>query len=69
MISKRITVKGKKQNLYKITILNGINTVSQIKKGLMLDTIKKVGVTYRFEDALNLVRSYSGREVVEVVNW
>jgi len=69
VISKRITVKGKKQNLYKITILNGINTVSQIKKGLMLDTIKKVGVTYRFEDALNLVRSYSGREVVEVVNW
>lgn len=69
MKTKRVIVNNGYQNLFKISETNGMFTISQIIVGLFLDKTKKIGTAKNFDDALSIVKSYSGAEVKEIKEW
>lgn len=63
---KKVVVKGGGKNLYKISESNGWHYVYKIEVGLMSSGKSEIGKTRSMPDALDLIRSYSGREIQEI---
>jgi hypothetical protein len=65
MKTKKIVVRGGGENLYKVNETNGTFYAYKIKVSLIpfCDSDKLLGKTKKFEDALALIKSHSGRDI------
>ncbi len=69
MSKKRITVSGSGHNLYKVSNSSGWHYVYKVEVKLPFNNEISVGKSRTFDDALSLIKSYSGRSIVKIENW
>jgi hypothetical protein len=69
MEAKKVVVKGGGSNLFKVTYYSGIYYVYKVKIGLITDDKYDIGTTKSFDDALSLIRSYSGQVIDYISSW
>jgi len=74
MKRKKIVVKGSGANLYRITYNETSSgrktvTVEKVSPGFISSSYKHIGTASSLEDALSIVRSYSGREIDKIADW
>lgn len=67
-MAKRVVVRGGGNNLFKIS---GSRTyeVYQVKVNLITNSLISIGSASSLEDALSIIRSYSGEEIKEIREW
>lgn len=63
---KRVVVQGGGRNLYRIESSGNMFYVYHISVGWITDDKEFIGKTKSLEDAITLIRSYSGREIKEI---
>lgn len=63
---KRIIVQGGGKNLYRVETSGEFFNVYHISVGWITDDKEFIGKTKSLEDAISLIRSYSGREIKEI---
>lgn len=68
MEAKKVVVQGGGKNLFKVSYSSGYFYVYKVDVGL-LDHLHDIGKTRSLEDALTLIRSYSGREIDKIAPW
>ena len=68
MAAKKVVTKGGGQNLFKIGISGSKHYVMLVKVGLINSYID-IGETRSLEDAISLIRSYSGKEIEIITDW
>lgn len=69
MPSKKVVVKGGGKNLFKINIYDGQYSVYQIDATFLSNQTNFIGETRSLDDALSLIRSYSGQEIERITDW
>lgn len=69
MAAKKVVVKGGGRNLFKVSEYNGTFYVYQVEVGLLADDKHQIGKTTSLEDALTLIRSYTGKDIEKISNW
>ena len=69
MKNRKVTVKGTSKNLFKVSEYDGKYYVYQVSPGFFGDTSSKIGETSTLEDALSLIRSYTGKDIDNIGNW
>lgn len=68
MEAKKVVVQGGGKNLFKVSNSSGYFYVYKVDVGLF-DRLHDIGKTRSLEDALTLIRSYSGREIDKIAPW
>ena len=68
MAAKKVVTKGGGDNLFKINISGNKHYVKLVKVGFINSYID-IGETRSLEDALSLIRSYSGNEIDKITDW
>lgn len=63
---RTVVVTGGGKNLYRISEYDGWFFASQLSVGLISTTSTKIGRTRSLEDALDLIKSHSGRGIEEI---
>lgn len=63
---KKVVVKGGGKNLYKITESGGWYCVYKVDVGLMSNSSNNIGKTKSLPDALDLIKSHSGKDIQEI---
>ncbi len=63
---RRVVVKGGGKNLYKISEYNGWFQAYQVDVGFISDDFNSIGKARSLGDALELIKSHSGREILEI---
>lgn len=63
---RKVVVKGGGKNLYKVSEYNGWFHVHKVVLGFLSNDNHSLGKTRSLADALDLIRSHSGREIQEV---
>ncbi|MBX7136288.1 MAG: hypothetical protein K1X67_26765 [Fimbriimonadaceae bacterium] len=63
---KRVVVKGGGKNLYRISEYGGWFYVYHVDVGFLSSTKTEIGKARSQVDALDLIKSHSGREIQEV---
>jgi hypothetical protein len=64
---RKVVVKGGGKNLYKVSEYNGWFHAYKVDVGFLSNDNRSIGKTRSLADALDLIRSHSGREIQEVV--
>lgn len=68
-MEKKVVVKGGGKNLFKVSSYDGTYYVYQVNAGLIANDNNLIGKTRSLEDALTLIRSYSGRDIERISEW
>ncbi len=63
---KRVVVKGGGKNLYKVSEYDGWFYAYKVNVGFISDSSTSIGKTRSLKDALDLIKSHSGREIEEI---
>ena len=63
METKQIVVKGGGSNLFKVSYYNEVYYVYKVNVKIFSNDYHEIGKTKNFEDALSLIRSYSGKDI------
>ena len=69
MADRKVVIQGGGKNLFKVTEYSGKFTIYQVDVGLLMNSHNKIGKTSSLEDALSIIRSFSGKEIKEVSDW
>jgi hypothetical protein len=69
METKKVVVKGGGANLFKISISGGEYRVYQVRMNLFTEKLSNIGTTRSLEDALSLIRLYSGNQIDKISSW
>lgn len=69
MQTKQVVVTGGGKNLFKVSENSGTYYVYQVSAGWITNSTKSIGSTRSFEDAITLIRSYTGRGIEKISNW
>lgn len=69
MADKKVVTQGGGDNLFKVGEYNGTYYVSQVDPGFFGDSHKNIGETRSMKDALDIIRSYSGKEIKSLSDW
>lgn len=69
MEAKKVVVQGGGKNLFKVGISSGYFYVYKVDVGPLGDRLISIGETRNLEDALSIIRSYSGREIEKISSW
>mgnify|MGYP001172525968 FL=1 len=69
METKKVVVQGGGSNLFQVTHYNGIFSVYKVSVGIIFNNYQSIGKTRRFEEALSIIRSYSGHEIESIDAW
>ncbi|HOC85201.1 MAG: hypothetical protein WBK43_09730 [Prolixibacteraceae bacterium] len=69
MEAKKVVVKGGGSNLFKVSYYDGTYYVYKVKVGFISDDKYDIGKTKNFEDALSIIRSYSGKDIDHISSW
>ena len=64
-MTKRVVTQGGGDNLFKIVGSKTLE-VYQIKVGAFTDRTSKIGSARNLEDALSIIKSYSGNQIKEI---
>jgi hypothetical protein len=67
-LAKRVVTKGGGENLFKITGTKNLE-IYQIHVGIFSDSSSKIGSARNLEDALSIIKSYSGNQIKEIREW
>lgn len=67
-MAKRVVTQGGGNNLFKIT---GSSTLEVyiVKVGTFSDSTSKIGSARSLDDALSIIKSYSGNQIKEIREW
>ena len=65
-MAKRVVTQGGGNNLFKVNNYNEVYVI--ISKTFSSDT-KKIGSANNLEDALSIIKSYSGNQIKEIREW
>jgi len=67
-MAKRVVTQCGGNNLFKIT---GSNTLEIyiVKVGTFSDSTSKIGSARNLDDALSIIKSYSGNQIKEIREW
>lgn len=68
MKKRRVVVKGGGRDLFQVSYSYGTFSVYQVEVGFF-DNFHQIGSTDSLEDALSLIRSYSGKEIKRISSW
>lgn len=63
---KRVVVKGNGKNLYKISTYDDWFHAYHVDVGFISNSNKSIGKTRSLADALELIKSHSGKEIYEI---
>ena len=63
---KRVVVRGGGKNLYKVAEYDGWFYVYKVDVGFISDSSASIGKTRSLKDALDLIKSHSGKEIKEI---
>lgn len=66
MSERRVVVQGGGKNLYKIHECSGRYTAYYVDVRFLSNTNKNIGKARNLEDALTLIKVYSGKEIKEI---
>lgn len=69
MEAKKVVVQGGGKNLFKVSYSSGYFYVYKVDVGLLTDHLHDIGKSRNLEDALSIIRSYSGREIDKITSW
>ncbi|MEX0997617.1 MAG: hypothetical protein WDZ45_11250 [Flavobacteriaceae bacterium] len=69
MATKRVVVSGGGDNLFRVTESSGKFLISQVDVGLLTNNYNRIGQTRSFDDALNLIKSFSGQRIDKITDW
>ncbi len=69
METKRVVIKGGGSNLYQVTYSSGYYHAYKVNVGIFSNDYDEIGKASSFEDALSIIRSYSGRDIDEISTW
>ena len=67
-MAKRVVTQGGGDNLFKISGTDKLE-VYAVKVGLLSNTLKKIGGARNLEDALSIIKSYTGKQIKEISEW
>lgn len=67
-MTKRVVTQGGGNNLFKITGSNNLD-VYVVNVGLFSNSTSKIGRARNLEDALSIIKSYSGNQIKEISEW
>lgn len=65
-MTKRVVINGGGRNLFKVEQYSGYYYVYYMSIGFLFDDKDFIGKTRSFEDAISLIRSYSGKGIKEI---
>lgn len=68
-MEKKVVVKGGGKNLFKVSSYDGTYYVYQVNAGFISNENNLIGKTRSLEDALTLIRSYSGKDIEKISEW
>jgi len=63
---KKVVVQGSGKNLYKVSEYNGWFHAYQIDVGFFSNSNNSIGKTRSFKDAIDLIKSHSGKEIESI---
>lgn len=63
---RQVVVKGGGRNLYRVTEYDGTYHAYHVRVGFLGNNDHSIGKTHSFTDALDLIRSHSGKEIEEI---
>lgn len=66
-MKKRVVTQGKGNNLFKISGLNKL-IIYQVYGDFTTEN-KKIGSARSLDDALSLIKAYSGKQIKEIREW
>ena len=66
-MAKRVVTQGGGSNLFKITGTNKLEIF--IVSGDFFSSKKKIGGARNLEDALSIIKSYSGKQIKDISEW
>ena len=69
MADKKVVTKGGGKNLYKVGESGGTYYVSQVDAGFLSNSFTSLGKTRSMKDALDIIRSVSGKEIESMSDW
>jgi len=69
MPTKRIVVHGGGDNLYRISIYGNKYTVSHVNVKIFTNDISVIGEARSLDDALSIIKSYSGQGIKKITDW
>lgn len=69
MSTKEVTTNGGYENLFKVSEYGGKFYVYKVKIGLISNSSNEIGHAGSFEDALSLIKSYSGYGIKSIKDW
>ncbi|NOX66239.1 MAG: hypothetical protein GXO85_10740 [Chlorobi bacterium] len=69
MNTKKVVTNGGGENLFKVSEYRGKFYVYKVKVGFISDSSKEIGSAGSFEDALYLIKSYTGRGIDKIRDW
>jgi len=69
METKKVVVKGGGSNLFKVSSYNGTFYIYKVTVGFITNDNYEIGKTKSFDDALSVIRSYSGHEIDRISTW
>ena len=68
-MKKRVVVSGGGQNLYQVSKSGSKYYIYKIKAGTFFDDKISIGYGGSLDDALSLIKSYSGRNIQKITDW
>ncbi len=69
MNTKAVATDGGYENLFKVSEYRSMFYVYKIKIGAFTNSSIEIGHTGSFEDALNLIKNYSGYGIKSIRDW
>ncbi len=69
MKTKEVTTNKGFENLFKVSEYRGKFYVYKVKIGFISDSSTEIGSAGSFEDALSLIKSYSGYGIKSIRDW
>ena len=69
MEAKKVVIKGGGSNLFKVSSYDGTFYIYKVTVGIISDDKYEIGKTRSFDDALSIIRSYSGQEIDHISTW
>ena len=67
-MAKRVVTQGSGDNLFKITGSSNLD-IYIVKVGPIFNKTSKFGSARNLEDALSIIKSYSGNQIKEIREW
>jgi len=69
MEAKKVVVKGGGSNLFRVSYYDGTFYVYKVETKIPSNTKHEIVSTGSYEDALSIIRSYSGKEIDHISTW